>query len=148
MFAKFMLVLLVSMLSHTFAAYTLVQDYSGDAFFENFNFFTNDDPTNGHVQYQSLGSANETGLAGFMTGGGLDKAVFMTVDSEKVAPDGRGSVRVESQQFFNHGLFIIDIVHMPGGKCFTSTNKDEGSHSSQEFVALGLRTGWSAPTGL
>jgi hypothetical protein len=116
MFAKLVLVLLVSMLSPSFAAYTLIQDYSGDAFFENFKFFSEVDPTHGHVNYQDLASANDTGLAGFMIGGGLEKAIFMTVDSQKIAPDGRGSVRVESQQSFNHGLFMIDIVHMPGGK--------------------------------
>jgi hypothetical protein len=143
MFAKLVFVLLVSMLSPSFAAYTLIQDYSGDAFFENFKFFNATDPTNGHVTYQDLASANDTGLAGFMTGGGIEKAIFMTVDSEKVAPDGRGSVRVESQQFFNHGLFMIDIVHMPGGKGYPSVHDSDSDSRRNLWYLARLLDGWS-----
>lgn len=107
--------LLASVVPHALASYNLVQDYTGDAFYQNFQFFSNPDPTEGHVQYQTLEAANTTGLAGFMTSGGASKAIFMSVDSTAVAPDGRGSVRVESKQSFNHALVIADIVHMPGG---------------------------------
>lgn len=110
------ILLLASIIPQALATYNLVQDYTGDAFYQNFQFFSNPDPTEGHVQYQTLEAANTTGLAGFMTSGGSNKAIFMSVDSEAVAPDGRGSVRVESKQSFNHALVIADIVHMPGGK--------------------------------
>jgi hypothetical protein len=43
----------------------------------------------------------------------------MGVDTTKVAPDGRASVRVTSSRSFQHGLIIADIAHMPGGVCGT-----------------------------
>jgi hypothetical protein len=32
---------------------------------------------------------------------------------------GRPSVRIESKQFYNHGLFIADLAHMPASVCGT-----------------------------
>lgn len=112
--------LLVSILPYTtFAAYQLLQDYSGDAFFEGFDFFTDPDPTDGHVEYQSMSAANASGIAGFMQGGNATKAIYLGVDSANDAPNGRGSVRVQSSQTFQHALVIADIVHSPGGICGT-----------------------------
>ena len=105
--------LLASLFVHySFAAYQLVQDYSGDAFWQGFDFFTDSDPTGGLVQFQSLEDANATGLAGFIEGGNASFAIYMGVDTEKVAPEGRASVRVASAQTFQHALVIADIVHM------------------------------------
>ena len=44
----------------------------------------------------------------------------MGVDSTTVLdPNGAGrqSVRISTQKSWNHGLFIADINHMPGGVC-------------------------------
>lgn len=101
------------------AAYVLADDYSGEAFFQSFEFFTGPDPTNGHVQFQSMESANATGLAGFMDGGNATNAIYMGVDSTNQAPNGRDSVRVQSQKSYMHALVIADIVHMPGSVCGT-----------------------------
>ncbi|EHY55154.1 hypothetical protein HRR83_005595 [Exophiala dermatitidis] len=101
----------------TFAAYQLVQDYSGDAFYKGFDFFTDADPTDGLVQFKSLEEANSTGLAGFIDAGNSSFAIFMGVDTKEVAPQGRASVRVASTQTFQHALVIADISHMPGGVC-------------------------------
>ncbi|RMZ90832.1 hypothetical protein DV736_g1915, partial [Chaetothyriales sp. CBS 134916] len=103
----------------TSASYSLLQDYSGNAFFEGFDFFTGPDPTAGYVQFQNITSANQTGLAGFIDIGNASQAVFMGVDSTEVAPEGRGAVRVSSRQSFQHALVIADIAHMPGGICGT-----------------------------
>ncbi|RMZ83979.1 hypothetical protein DV737_g1281, partial [Chaetothyriales sp. CBS 132003] len=112
--------LLAGALTHTTSAsYSLLQDYSGNAFFEGFDFFTDADPTAGHVQFQNITSANETGLAGFIDIGNASQAVFMGVDSTGVTPEGRGAVRVSSRQSFQHALVIADIAHMPGGICGT-----------------------------
>ena len=82
--------------------------------------FSDPDPTDGHVQFQTLEAANSTGLAGFIQDpSSTSKAIYMSVDSKEVAPDGRGAVRVSSKQQFNHALVIADIVHMPGGICGT-----------------------------
>ncbi|KIW79960.1 hypothetical protein Z517_06575 [Fonsecaea pedrosoi CBS 271.37] len=115
-----LVMLLVSIvLKPTLAVYQLVQDYSGDAFWQGFDFFTDPDPTDGLVQFQSLEQANSTGIAGFIEGGNASFAIYMGVDTENVAPQGRASVRVSSTQSFQHALVIADIVHMPGGVCGT-----------------------------
>lgn len=136
MFSKTLFLLLASIVTQTFATYNLVQNYSGDAFYQNFDFvstssayphevsnqtkFSDPDPTDGHVQFQTLEAANSTGLAGFIQGkNSTTEAIFMSVDSRNVAPDGRGAVRVSSKQSFTHALVVADIVHMPGGICGT-----------------------------
>jgi hypothetical protein len=112
--------LLVSpFVSSTLARYTLAQNYTGRAFFDGFNFFEKPDPTNGHVKFIDKDDANKSGIAGFMSGGFANNAVYLGMDATNEAPDGRRAIRVESQQAFNHGLFIADIVHMPGGVCST-----------------------------
>lgn len=112
-------VLLASVVLPASARYNLVQDYSGDNFFNEFDFFTEPDPTQGHVVYKSMVDANATGLAGFIDGGNATNAIYMGVDTKQVAPEGRGSVRVTSKQSYQHFLMIADIVHMPGGICGT-----------------------------
>lgn len=120
MYSTILYALLVSLsfiFSKTQCAYVLVDDYSGAAFFRSFEFFTDADPTNGHVKFKSMVEANATGLAGLMDGGNATKAVFMGVDTKSEAPDGRGSVRVSSTKSYQHALVVADIVHMPGGVC-------------------------------
>jgi hypothetical protein len=114
-----LLLLASTLFPATFATYELVQDYSGDAFWQGFDFFTDADPTDGLVQFQSLEEANSTGLAGFIDGGNSSFAIYMGVDTEQIAPQGRASVRVTSNKTFQHALVIADIVHMPGGVCGT-----------------------------
>lgn len=111
--------LLASMVITASARYNLVQDYSGVNFFNEFDFFTGPDPTQGHVVFKDLVDANATGLAGFIDGGNATNAIYMGVDTKQVAPEGRGSVRVTSKQSYQHFLMIADIVHMPGGICGT-----------------------------
>ncbi|RFU81441.1 glycoside hydrolase family 16 [Trichoderma arundinaceum] len=95
------------------AQYTLGVTYDASNFFSSFNFFTDSDPTHGFVEYVDAQTANSLGLAGTSSGG-----VYMGVDSTTQNPsNGRKSVRVTSQQSFNHGLFIADIAHMPGSIC-------------------------------
>ena len=106
------LLLVSSFVKTSFAAYQLVHDYSGDAFWQGFDFFTDSDPTDGLVQFQSLESANSSGIAGLIDGGNASLAIYMGVDTEKFAPEGRAAVRVSSSQSFQHGLVIADIVHM------------------------------------
>jgi hypothetical protein len=52
----------------------------------------------------------------------LATAVYIGVDHNNVystCTPGRSSVRIESKAAYNHGLFIADIWHMPGGICGT-----------------------------
>jgi len=114
-----MLLLASTLLPMVLATYTLTQNYTGANFYSGFDFFTNPDPTDGHVQFLSMTDANDTQIAGLINGGNATMAVFLGVDSQNNAPNGRSSVRVSSTQAFHHGLFITDIAHMPGGICGT-----------------------------
>lgn len=128
------------------SAYILADDYSGEAFFQSFDFFTDKDPTNGHVKYEALEKANATGLAGFMDGGNATKAVYMGVDSTSEAPDGRGSVRVSSAKSYQHALVVADIVHMPS-VCGMFGNPQFLATVSNIDQVHGPHSGWSATTG-
>ncbi|KAA8643526.1 hypothetical protein EYZ11_004286 [Aspergillus tanneri] len=94
------------------AAYTLRDDY-GPSFFDKFTFFTAPDPTNGFVKYVDRQTAQNSGLIS------TDGSIRMGVDSTNVAPGGRQSVRITSNQAYDRGLFILDLDHMPGGICGT-----------------------------
>jgi hypothetical protein len=72
------LLLVSCLLCTTSATYQLVQDYSGDAFWQGFDFFTSPDPTEGHVVYQSLESANATQLAGFIEDVDANNAIYVS----------------------------------------------------------------------
>ncbi|KAL4984923.1 concanavalin A-like lectin/glucanase domain-containing protein [Aspergillus falconensis] len=91
------------------AAYVLQDDYSPDVFFDKFTFYTDADPTNGHVDYVDRSTAESAGL--ISTG----SSVYMGVDHTNIASSGRQSVRLSSTQTYHHGLFIIDLAHMPTG---------------------------------
>lgn len=113
--------LLVStIISPCLSRYTLSQDYTGAAFFNGgFDFFTDADPTNGHVRYIDKEEANKSGIAGLITGGWATNAVYLGMDAVHDAPAGRRSIRVQSSEAFNHGLVVADIVHMPSAVCST-----------------------------
>ncbi|KJZ79020.1 hypothetical protein HIM_01793 [Hirsutella minnesotensis 3608] len=120
------------------APYTLSAAYDRSNFFDKFDFFTEQDPTHGFVEYVDQATAQQEGLIGYgggnSSGGanftsGLSRrfnpgygqgngSVFIGVDHKTVNPaNGRRSVRVTSQKSFTHGLFIADIAHMPGSTC-------------------------------
>lgn len=109
--------------------YTLSHDYSGSNFFNNFLFYTDTDPTNGHVKYVDLSTANSTGLAGFLSSDSSNSTfspqpppIFLGVDSSTTLnsnDSGRPSVRLSSLQTFNHALLLLDIQHMPAPVCGT-----------------------------
>lgn len=95
------------------APYQLVDDYSPATFFDNFNFFTGGDPTNGHVQYVDRATALRNGYATTVNG-----AARMSVDTTNKFPlggRGRPAVRLISNNSYTHGMFIADVKHMPTG---------------------------------
>lgn len=99
------------------AAYQLSRNYAGTTFFNNFNFFTDLDPTHGFVDYVSQSEASASGLIRVTNG-----IARMGVDSSsRISPlaEGRRSVRIESKESFTYGLFLADIRHMPSSACGT-----------------------------
>ncbi|KAL7790879.1 family 16 glycoside hydrolase [Trichoderma ceciliae] len=96
--------------------YTLKDTFQGENFFDNFNYYTGFDPAHGFVHYVPELQAQQLNL----TFASRDAAV-LRVDTS-VGPDsipnastGRFSVRVESKNTYNDGLFIFDVRHTPFG---------------------------------
>ncbi|QDS67775.1 hypothetical protein FKW77_006451 [Venturia effusa] len=96
------------------AGYALKDAYTPSNFFDQFNFFTGDDPTQGTVKYVDRNTAQSAGIIS-----ANDSSVMFGVEHANPAPDGRMSVRLESKQSYNQGLIIADIARMPGSICGT-----------------------------
>lgn len=95
------------------AHYAVDTVYDSTNFFQEFNHFTDPDPTHGFVEYVDQNTAQAAGLSGIQKG-----AIYMGVDSvTKYPANGRRSVRLESQKTFTRGLFVADIAHMPTNAC-------------------------------
>jgi hypothetical protein len=97
------------------ASYNVVDAFDATNFFDEFEFFTQPDPTHGFVQYVDAATASRDGLAGFAEG-----AVYLGVDYTNTTTTGRSSVRVTSKKAYTKGLFIADIAHMPAGTADSS----------------------------
>lgn len=68
-------------------------------------------------RYVDAVTARNTGLIS-----NYAKSTYVGVDHTNVfsaTGPGRPSVRIQSKKSYNHGLFIADIAHMPGGVCGT-----------------------------
>lgn len=99
--------------------FTLQQSYSGlDFFNRGFTLYEGWDPTYGFVDYVDIGTAQSYGLLDLanVTNTGVAR---WGVDAKSVldpaANLGRRSLRLQSQATFLHGLFVLDLVHMPAG---------------------------------
>ncbi|KAF1977008.1 hypothetical protein BU23DRAFT_388631, partial [Bimuria novae-zelandiae CBS 107.79] len=96
------------------SAYVLKEDLSYNKFFQEFDFFSGPDPTQGFVQYQARDAAVQSGLVGYFED---TQSIFMGVDYKEKDPNGRKSVRLESKKTWNKGLLVADIRHMPDSTC-------------------------------
>ncbi|MCJ1443475.1 MAG: hypothetical protein MMC23_003973 [Stictis urceolatum] len=97
------------------AGYTIADDYM-EGFFDQFDFFTGNDPTNGYVNYVDQSTANSAGYVKKNT----DGSVYIGVDFNNVASGrGRDSVRLSTKNTYTHMLAVVDVAHMPGGTCGT-----------------------------
>lgn len=109
-------ILLAAVLVHSsFAAYTVLADFNSANFLLAFDFFTDADPTNGFAKYQGARPAISSKIIGVAPT--HKNATYLGVDSTNNFETGRPSLRLTSKGAFNHGLFIFDIAHMPGGQC-------------------------------
>ena len=92
------------------AAYSIQDDYSGNNFFSMFTFDTENDPTNGYVNYIDSATAQAAGLTSVNNG-----VVKIASDSTNVASGrGRNSIRLTSTKQYTHALVVLDLAHMPG----------------------------------
>jgi len=92
-------------------AYRLDSNFTGAGFFDNFNFFTDNDPTHGYVNFLNENDAKSKGL---ISANG--NKVIIASDSTHVASGrGRDSIRLVSKKTWNSGLFVMDLINMPTG---------------------------------
>ncbi|KUJ15919.1 uncharacterized protein LY89DRAFT_735062 [Mollisia scopiformis] len=115
--------------------------YQGNTFFNKFSFSLDRDQSHGFVQYISRSQANSTDFGSKLVDYYPDGSVYIGVDTTNtytVTPGrtGRASVRLESNAVYTHGLFIVDIAHMPGSICglwpaFWTTNKANWPNSGE-----------------
>lgn len=105
------------LLAHFADAYDLVKTYSGNTFFDDWNFIYDwDHWTGGDVQYQNttgganLTSVNEAGNVILRVDSWTD--IRLAQYEEK-----RNSVRIEGKQIFNNtnAVVMFDVAHVPTG---------------------------------
>lgn len=89
----------------------VAQSYTGQTFFNGWDFFTSADPTNGNVQYVDQATAQSAGLLEINSNGNA----VMRVETTPQVQSNRQSVRITTQATFNGGLVVMDAVHMPTG---------------------------------
>ena len=87
-------------------------DGQGRKFFDYFSFFTENDPTDGYVNYVDRKTAFSKGYVKETSDGEL----YIGCDMTHVASGrGRDSVRLQSHKKYNGGLFMLYLSHMPTG---------------------------------
>jgi len=112
-----------------------VQNYSGQTFFNGWDFFTTADPTNGNVQYVDQATAQSAGLLEINSNGNA----VMRVETTPQVQSNRKSVRITTQATFNGGLVVMDAVHMPTG-CATWPGMQQ--HDSPLYRTLLIYGRW------
>ncbi|EPE33256.1 Concanavalin A-like lectins/glucanase [Glarea lozoyensis ATCC 20868] len=98
-------------------SYSVSETYSGENFFDNFDYFTGYDPSSGFVHYVDSVAAAQYNLTYASTSSAVLR-VDTSVNSSSVpnASTGRFSVRITSKkQYGTNNLFIFDVKHTPTG---------------------------------
>ncbi|KAL6234352.1 endo-1,3(4)-beta-glucanase xgeA [Aspergillus navahoensis] len=110
--------ILLPSVAHAAGSYKLQESWEGEKILNHFHFFDGADPTNGFVTYANQSYAESAGLVKTTDSGSL----YLGVDYETVLTangPGRESVRIESNEYYDQGLYVVDIQHMPGSICGT-----------------------------
>ncbi|EFP89962.2 uncharacterized protein PGTG_16250 [Puccinia graminis f. sp. tritici CRL 75-36-700-3] len=99
--------------------YQLVFQSIGKTFFDEWDFFSEHDPTHGMVEYQASEPAWTKGLV-ILQPSSMDSnftSAIMKVDNYTYLADGqnRNSIRLTSKKSFKYGLVILDVMKMPFG---------------------------------
>ncbi|RAL05152.1 uncharacterized protein BO80DRAFT_333551, partial [Aspergillus ibericus CBS 121593] len=95
--------------------YTLVDTYTGASFFDKFNYFTEEDPTGGVVEYinPTLPTTSHLNLTH-----ATSTSIILRIDTSPTLNSTAAkikSIRIESLPRYTTGLFIFDIRHTPHG---------------------------------
>lgn len=91
----------------------LQDEWIGEDFYTGWNFETENDPTNGRVNYLSQADAISKNLTYVEDG-----AFFMRADDVSIvsaSARGRDSIRITSPTAYNDSITVLDLQHMPAG---------------------------------
>mmetsp|Transcript_25405 Transcript_25405/g.60515 ORF Transcript_25405/g.60515 Transcript_25405/m.60515 type:complete len:660 (-) Transcript_25405:77-2056(-) len=92
------------------SGYALTHSMVGEKFFTHWSFFDGPDPTHGVVEFVTFEEADRRG----MVSAAFDRVFIGTEATEVLSgTQGRKSVRIESNEWFEDGLFILDVDHAP-----------------------------------
>ncbi|KAI0696106.1 concanavalin A-like lectin/glucanase domain-containing protein [Cytidiella melzeri] len=95
------------------ANFTLLKNYSGNGFFDDWDFYGNfDNLTNGDVTYVNQSQATNLAYVN------PDGHAIIKVDntSNVIYEDKRNSVRISTKEYFATGsIWVFDLVHLPFG---------------------------------
>jgi hypothetical protein len=106
---KWTAIVLVSQAMAAASTYVLKDNFTKGNFFDNFYFMNATDPSKGYVEYVNQTMARELNLYNHHKGEN-----WMFVDNTTIAAlPGRKSVRIQSNNIYNQGLFIFDVNHIP-----------------------------------
>ncbi|KAF2729426.1 hypothetical protein EJ04DRAFT_515923 [Polyplosphaeria fusca] len=92
--------------------YQLTDSYEGRNFFDQFEYFTGDDPTKGAIVYTNASYSDKLNLTQVTW---TNTAILRVDTNDKNATSGRRSVRITSKKTYDRGLFIFDVLHAPYG---------------------------------
>lgn len=95
------------------ASFYLKDKWVGDDFFRDWNWETENDPTQGRVNYVSQAEAIAKNLSYVEN----NAFVMRADDWSIVEPSARGrdSVRISTQNAYGESIFVLDLAHMPAG---------------------------------
>lgn len=115
--------LIVGPPSQPIGPYRLKEIQEGQDFFNHYSFYSGKDSegSNGFINYVNRDEALRMNIANVTyetvdTGNNTSKTepfVYMSTSPTDQGP--RNSVRLEGLKRYNHGLFILDVRHMPAG---------------------------------
>lgn len=105
-------VILISGLSSVSAAtWTQTTSISGNEFYDDFDWFSETDPTNGLVTYQTQSAARSQNLSYVNS----NNHFVMAVSTVPTALSGRNSVRIQSKASYSDGVYVLNVTHIPTG---------------------------------
>lgn len=110
--------LILSLFTLTYCqTFNLIDSYKGlDFFGKAFTLYEGFDPTFGYVDYVGLADAEQNGLVNITevtTTGVARWGVETILKLDPKANLGRKSLRLQSRKTYTHGLFILDVAHLP-----------------------------------
>ena len=113
-----LLLVLTLLLNFCLSQYTLQTAFPGTNFLDGFEFWTAADPTIGYVHYVDQATAAQHGMIK-TTANTTRWGVDTTQTLDPYANLGRLSIRLTSRRSWTHGLFVLDLQHMPANQCGT-----------------------------